>query len=51
MRDKEDMRDKRVCTKKKKESKKDIWEKEKLSVCYGCGSQCLLIYQKKSICH
>ena len=37
MREKEDTRDKRVCTKKKKRVKKSIWEKEKLSASYGCG--------------
>ena len=29
MREKKDMREKRVCTKKKEESKKNIWENEK----------------------
>ena len=37
MREKEDMRDKKVRTKKKEEPKKSIWEKEKISACYGCG--------------
>ena len=35
MREKEDIRDKRVCTKK---VKKVFEERNKLSACYGCGS-------------
>ena len=37
MREKEDMRDKRVCTKKKEESKKVFEKRKKISACYGRG--------------